>query len=137
MTYTRTRLHLLLIFFIALVINLACFFICFFKDIIYQDDLTLLVTETLRLYSVHLAIILSTLFLDVSKNMIVDKSLYLVCISIVVFWNLLLFARVLIFLVSKMDDPADLLKYLNTVSASSSFLVAGILAYFFSKNAQS
>jgi hypothetical protein len=137
MTFKKTRLHLLLIFFIALFIQLTCFYICFLREVIFPDDLTLLVTETLNLYSVHLAIILSTLFLDMSKNSIVDKNLYIVCISIVVFWNLLLFVRVLIFLTSKHDDPVDLLRYLNNVSASSSFLVAGILAFFFSKNAQS
>jgi hypothetical protein len=102
---------------------------------IYSDDFTSLISETLKIYSVHLAIVLSTIFLESNRQTgQVDKSMFFICIGLVIFWNLLLFVRIALFMGAKTDDPADLLNYLTTVSASSSFLVAGTLTYFFSKN---
>lgn len=125
----------MLIFLIFLALSILSYFITLMKGMIYSDNFTDLVVSILTVYSVPLAIILSTLFIDTSKfPPSVDKPLLYVCIGVVILWNLLLYGRIVYFLFSSDDNTTLLMNYLKTVAATSSFLVAGILSYFFSKS---
>jgi hypothetical protein len=57
-------------------------------------------------------------------------------ILLAVSWNVLLVARTLAFGIATEDSVSDLIKYLEMVSAAASFLVAGMLAFFFGKSAK-
>jgi hypothetical protein len=48
-------------------------------------------------------------------------------------WNLLLAWRSISFSIAAQDSVSDLIKYLDSIASSSSFLVAGVLTFFFAK----
>jgi hypothetical protein len=50
-----------------------------------------------------------------------------------VLWNLLLIARFLAFCFAERDSVGALVQYLDSVATSSSFLVAGVVVFFFGK----
>lgn len=131
------RTLLLIIFLVGLVIQLGAAVYKYSQpDELSNNDLTVFITKLLALYSPQLGVIIGGIF---AKERVERprrgraSSVFAVAVTLAVLWNLLLIWRTMAYSFSRNDELANLLKYLDTVSAASSFLIAGAMAYFFAE----
>jgi hypothetical protein len=68
-----------------------------------------------------------------SRDSPFDGALFTVTQVLALLWNILIFWRVFYFAVASQDEVKELTQYLSTVPDSASFIVAGMLAYLFTK----
>jgi hypothetical protein len=132
----QVRFGLLATFLLCLTSQLIAFFTVAHK--MWPDELQSLVLKLLAIYSIHLSVILGGIFAQPSGPL-EDPPLSLAWTAIVlaVLWNILLMWRSLSFSMATKDSVGDLIKYLEGIASSSSFLVTGALAFFFTKGTQS
>jgi hypothetical protein len=138
MTTMRAAVYLFTPFFAALVIHLFVILLVFQKAAIYPEDVSSLMPKILAIYSVHFAVILGGIFgrkqSRAKKNI---DAVFWIALSLVIVWNLLLVWRSVTFGLAGFgigqDATDSYISYLTTVSSSSTFLIVGGLAYFFSK----
>jgi len=128
----QARFGLLGIFVVCLLVQLIAFFAVGHK--MWPEDLQSLVLKILAIYSVHLTVILGGIFAQ-PKGPLEDPpaSLAWTAITLALLWNVLLIGRSIFFSMATQDSVPELIKYLEGVSSSSSFLVTGALAFFFTK----
>jgi len=108
--------------------------VTYLRGAIYLSHLQELILAMLAVYSVPLGTILGGIFGQRSDlDRPTPNFAFWAALAVAAIWNLLLFARVLIFCVASDDSVADLKSYIGVVAAASSFLVTGALAYFFTK----
>src|SRR5262245_26451057 len=142
MTLNWARGWLASIFLGGLVFNTAAFVIAFAQGAIASEDLTAGVARVFVIYSVHLVIIVGSVF---SEGQLSPKvraprvPLYLATV-VAVTWNLVLLSRsaMLVFAVfdpARDDRASSLLSFWSTASDYSSFMVAAALTFFFTRNA--
>jgi hypothetical protein len=94
--------------------------------------------KIVAVYSVHLTVILGGIFAQ-PKGPLEDPPAPLAwtAITLAVLWNVLLAWRSLAFSMASQDSAPELIKYLDGVGSSTSFLVTGALAFFFTKGTDS
>lgn len=134
MRVNSVRLWLLSLFVASLILHFVVFAYTYLAEAIYAEDLQSLTLEILAIYSIPLGVILGAFFGqgDQRDTKVVPSAFY-VAFALSVVWNGLLFARTLVFGFAKEDFVGDLVTFLQSTSAASSFLIAGVLAFFFSK----
>lgn len=131
---TGSRAILLSIFGGALVIECVAMFIAGYRGVIYSSDVTDLVVKLLAVYSVHFAVMIGGIFARTGRPAGRPTTLTRgIAIGLASMWNLLLLVRILAFAAADTDSIVELDRYVTLISAGGSFLVAGMLAYFFSK----
>lgn len=131
----RARFGLLGIFAFCLAVQVAAFLAVGRR--MWPEDLLSLVLKLFAVYSVHLTVILGGIFAQ-PQGPLEDPppALAWTAITLALFWNLLLLWRSLSFALATQDSVSELVKYLEGVSSSGSFLVTGTLAFFFTKGTQ-
>jgi hypothetical protein len=144
MTLMRARTLLVSIFLCCLVVECFCILIVYTKGAISSNDVTTLLVKMLEIYSVPLAVILGGIFARPAKVTLeggietAPSTAFWVSVAVAIVWNALLLWRgvgfsVAAFRLSIEDNVSFFSSYLDSISKASSFLVAGALAYFFSK----
>jgi hypothetical protein len=144
MTLVRARILLVSIFLCGLILECICVLIVYSKGAITSSDVTTLLVKMLEIYSVPLAVILGGIFARPAKPTQVGASesapstAFWVSVGLALVWNALLLWRGIVFSVAAFrpsieDNVNFFASYVEAISKASSFLVAGALAYFFSK----
>ena len=104
---------------------------------IWPEELSGSLLTLLKIYSVPLAVILGGTFARPRGG--AGGASATVCwaaIILSVCWNVLLAARTTAFGLARENSISDLIKYLESISAGASFLIAGMLAFCFGKSAK-
>jgi hypothetical protein len=131
----QARFGLLGIFVLCLAFQVIAFFLVGHK--MWPEDLQSLVLKLLAIYSVHLTVVLGGIFAQPSGHLKdPPPSLAWTAICLALLWNALLVWRSLSFSIAPRDSAEDLIKYLEGMASSSSFLVTGALAFFFTRGTQ-
>lgn len=134
MTFEKLRNRILQIFIGFLIIHLICIIVPYFRGEMYSQEFIAIVSKLLAIFGVHFAIIIGGIFgLQDEADKKVSKNLAQVSLLLITLWNILLIWRSISFIISQDDPVKDLSSYLETVSAASSFLIAGVLTYLFTK----
>ncbi len=134
MKLNQTRFGLLSIFTVCLAIQLAA--IIAVRQRMWPEDLEQLALKLLGMYSVHLGVILGCIFAQShTRSRVVPQGVAWTAILLSVFWNLLLLWRSISFSMAEQDSVTDLVNYYEKIASHSSFLVAGAVAFFFSRSA--
>jgi FtsH-binding integral membrane protein len=135
LTTSRVRIALLAIFTLGLVCQIVAFVTI--RQRMWQDELDGLILKLVALYSVHFGVILGGVFAQAGDHdQEVSPFLGWTAMGLAVLWNLLLGWRSVAFALASADSVQDLTRYLEAVSVRSSYLVAGALAFFFTKSAE-
>lgn len=133
MTYQKSKFIILWIFVGSLICCIVLLFLAKFREILFDDSFISLIEKTLAIYSVHLSVILATGFIDNEKNSnIVHNPLFVTSVVLSLVWNIIIIVRIALFVFGK-DDVPLVLNFLDNVPGNSSFIVTGVIAYFFSK----
>jgi hypothetical protein len=101
-------------------------------DKIYIDDVKSIVLALLAVYSVPLGIMSAGMFARGEDRARSSGGPAGAALVLSVAWNLLLLGRILAFALARTDDVDALRDWITTISAGGSFLVAGMLTYYFS-----
>jgi len=144
MNVVRARILLVGIFLSGLVLQCICILTVYSKAAITSNDVTALLVKVLEIYSVPLAVILGGIFARPANPTAtgasegVSSAAFWVAVGLALVWNALLLWRGAAFSVAafspSIEDNVNLFaSYLEAISRASLFLVAGALAYFFSK----
>jgi hypothetical protein len=135
-TNERARYSLLALFVCFLVVHLAAFAANYKR--MWPDEFQNLVVKTLAIYSVPLSVIMGSIFAQgpASKKRSAGGTAT-AALTLSACWNLLLAWRSISFAVAAKDHVTEVITYLDTISASGSFLIAGVLAFYFSKSSSS
>jgi hypothetical protein len=141
-TLQRTRGILFGTFIFGLAIQVAVAIAAYANRAIVGSDESALTLKLLSIYSVPLAVILGGLFAKPSSGKKTSSTgsqpVASLAVALALLWNLILLSRSLMFAYAvvnpRVDDNVDqLISFLDTVSTTSSFLIAGALAFFFTK----
>jgi hypothetical protein len=134
MTIRHSQLALLGMFLIGLVIHLVCFGYSFLIGAVYVEDLQTMAVRTLAVYSVPLGVIVGGIFGGAAEQTAnASSGTFWTAAGLSLLWNILLLARSLVFVIAAQDSITSLFGYIDAVSAASTFLIGGALAYFFAK----
>jgi hypothetical protein len=132
MTMNHARFGLLGIFALGLLLQLTA--VALVGDKMWPEELRALITKILAIYSIPLTAVLGGIFAQ-PKGVLENPSAPIagLALMLTVFWNLLLAWRSVYFSLAAEDSVRELVLYLDQVSSASSFLIAGVIAYFFTK----
>jgi hypothetical protein len=133
------RVTLALLFVTGLIIGFVLFYAVYAERGIRGSELQDGSLSLLGVYSVHLSIIIGGVFGSrAGAKSRVPMPAFLLAVLTASIWNLLIVGRMFAFATAKSqsEDVAEVIKYIETIAASSSFLVAGVLTYFFSKTSK-
>jgi hypothetical protein len=131
---TAARLALLGLFLLSMAVNMIVVGVSYLRGGFYAAHLQQLILAVLSIYSVPLSAILGGMFAQRSDSeRPISNPAFWVAFAVAAAWNLLLVGRAILFGLAREDSVADFAGYLGAVSAASSFLVVGALAYFFTK----
>jgi len=132
MSMNQARFGLMGIFLVSLVLQLVAIFLT--RNRMWPEELLSLVLKLLGIYSVQLGVVLGGIFSQPRGPLAEPPSgLTWTAFALVTMWNLLLAWRSISFGIAAQDSVGDLIKYLDSIASSSSFLVAGVLTFFFAK----
>ena len=132
-----TRKNLMYVFLCSLIVQILLFFISSLLDITSYKNLTGLTTNILKIYSTHIAVIFSSFCIPKQKNIIVSSKTYYLSLTLALFWNMLLLLRTITyfidttFLNNSQDTVNNVIVFHKDVSELSSFVIVGLIAYFF------
>jgi hypothetical protein len=131
----QARFGLLGIFTVCLLAQVIAFLAVGSK--MWPEDLQALILKIVAVYSVHLTVILGGIFAQ-PKGPLEDPPAPLAwtAIALAVLWNVLLAWRSFAFSMASQDSAPELIKYQDGVGSSTSFLVTGALAFFFTKGTE-
>jgi hypothetical protein len=127
------RYLVLACFLIGLIIQLVVVYHLERKGALLPPEPHQLVVLLLTVYSVHLSVIMGGLFGSGGSSIRGNRGTAVVAITLSALWNLLLVVPVMMFCLAKQAVVADLQAELTDIAGMSSFLVAGMLSYYFSR----
>jgi hypothetical protein len=141
MTKARARNIFVSIFLVSLAVQLICVVAVYVSGAIYPSDLTSILAKLLGIYAVPLAIIFGAVFAtgkSVRRSVQISPALFGIASALVILWNLAFVWRSVLFCVAGFDaritDQTEyLVSYFDVVAGGGSFLLAGVLAFFFGK----
>lgn len=132
MQLSRLRLYLFTIFLSGLLIQVAAAISVGSK--MWPEELEALLLKLLAIYSVHLTVIIGAMLATPKgRTRKLPAGMVSTAFALTLFWNCLLLWRSLSFAFAERDSVNDLVRYLDRVSSASSFLVTGLLAFFFTR----
>ena len=128
----RAQVILVATFLVALTIDCLAVAESYRQGAIYGNEAQMLVKVILAIYSIPLGVILGGVFgqkkLGAQRRVGVQ---FWVALILAIMWNVLLAARMLVFLFAADDSVRDLQEYLREVPTAGLFLVGSSLTYFF------
>jgi len=134
MTSKKNQILLLTIFLVALVIQLAAIYII--RSAMWSNDFQAVLLKIIGIYSIPISAACGgVLALFRPKYDSKAQGFSYVCLALVSIWNCIFIARTLSFCLAKGDSPSELMGFYDAVSAQSSFLIAGVLTFYFGKTA--
>lgn len=134
MKTANARAVLFTLFLGALLVQVTALFLM--RHAMWPDEFQALLLKLISIYSVPLAVVAGNLLAQPrAGSESVTAALAWSAILLTLVWNLLLVARSVGFAMAKHDSVTSLISYLDSVAAASSFLIAGVLAFFFEKTA--
>ena len=127
---------LLSIFLVGLIINYFAVGYLEAQEVIYDKDRIKLLEALFGLYSAHLGIIISALFLR--KNTVKSTSDFTFYIALVlaIIWNFLICNETINACRLKNIPYTELIGHWTLTSAIASFLVTGMISYYFNEHAK-
>lgn len=133
MTTRRVQTALLFVFAGSFVVQVTAFFAVSLS--MWPEDLRKILTTLFAVYSIPLAVIIGGLFAQPKKQSKGPVAGFLAWSAILlsIVWNSLFLWRSVSFSVAIRDSPSDVIDFMNSVSMAASFLVAGLLAFFFAR----
>jgi hypothetical protein len=135
MSMNRAKFLLMGIFVAFLVVQLGALF--HVRNGMWAEDFEKLLLRVLAIYSAPLGVVLGGMFAQPKTSLAAPPpALAWSALALAVLWNLLLVWRTISFSIAGEDSATDLMKYLDSVAAGSSFLVAGVIAFFFGKGTE-
>jgi len=135
MSMNQARFGLMGIFLGSLALQLGAFFLI--SEKMWPDDLLTLVLKLLGIYSVQLSVVLGGIFAQPKAPLAAPPAgLTWTALILATLWNLLLVWQSISFTLRPQASLGDLLKYLDEIASASSFLVVGVLAFFFGKGTE-
>jgi hypothetical protein len=135
MSMNQARFGLMGIFLVSLTLQLVAVFLT--RNRMWPDEFLPLVLKLMGIYSVQLGVVLGGIFSQPRAPLAEPPSgLTWIAFILVTLWNLLLAWRSISFSIAAQDSVSDLIKYLDSIASSSSFLVAGVLTFFFAKGTE-
>jgi len=133
-TMNQARYWLMGVFFAGLMLQLGALF--HIRNGMWPEEFQTVILRILGIYSAQLGVVLGAIFArPKAASASPSPGLTWTALALAFIWNFLLVWRTIAFSVSEQDSTTDLIKYLDSIAAGSSFLVAGALAFFFSKSA--
>jgi hypothetical protein len=134
MKLANSKIILAAVFIGFLILQLVMAFILRQKDIIYQDNFTKLLIQILQVYSVHVAVIFTVgSYQQTQSENSVNLSTFVMALVLSLMWNVLISIGLIQLLTDTSDNFLQLTGYLKDISGYSSFLIAGVLGYFFAR----
>jgi hypothetical protein len=132
MSPTRSRIGLVTVFLAGFVIQAAAIISTSLREQITSRETQDLLLKLLAAYSVHLGVILGGIFGQAkTRTTRVSPAPFWLAFGLALLWNGLFVWRALAFALLPVDSVKAFATYMESMAASSSFLVAGALAYFF------
>ena len=132
MSLSRLRVYLFSVFLSGLLIQLAAVISVGHK--MWPEELEALLLKLLAIYSVHLTVIIGTMFATPrGRSTRLPQSMVSTAFALTILWNCLLLWRSFSFALAARDSVNDLVRYLDRVASASSFLVTGLLAFVFTR----
>jgi hypothetical protein len=137
-TLTQGRRLLAGTFVISLVIEFTIIFVILLLGAIGTDDVLRIDTQLLSIYSVHFAVIIGFQFKHNKADPEPAVDNVWLAFALVALWNLLIIFRFAEFLIAAADNGRNdtvrsLIDYTDGIARAGSFLVVGVLAFFFAK----
>lgn len=113
----------------------AAFAVVRMRGRIYDDELQDALLKLLSIYAVHLAVVFGAVFAQPKRKETASISRLTAAVSlgVALLWNILLSWRTFAFAFVPEDSLTAVIKYMDGVSAASSFLVTGMLAFIFTR----
>jgi hypothetical protein len=140
MTVVKSRVVLTSVFVLGLVVQVIAVMLAYSKGAIASGDLISLLTKLLAVYGVHFAVIIGGILAQHQNAQPAQVSTIAFCLAVALslIWNVLLVWRSVLFGMAAYDVNTEdsvirLLSYLESISSAGSWLVAGALAFFFTK----
>jgi hypothetical protein len=134
MTSKRTQMLILTVFLAAFVIQLAAMYSV--RSAMWPNDFQAVLLKIVGIYSIPISAACGgVLALFRPKSDSKAQGFSYVCLALVSIWNCIFIARTLGFCFAKEDSPSDLMGFYDAVSAQSSYLIAGVLTFYFGKTA--
>jgi hypothetical protein len=135
MTLSSARAWLLVIFLVFLVLQVVS--VLCVGNIMWPEEQEGLIVKYLTVYSPHLGVMLGVIFAKPRTGRVRSaRFVAFTGITVALVWNIVLAWRTMGFVIFEHDKVADLMKYIDSVSSASTFLVAGALAFFFTHESQ-
>lgn len=135
MSVVRARALLAGLFLLSLGAQLLAFFVVRHK--IWPEEFLSLLTRVLTIYSVPMGVVLGGIVARPHPGVASAPAGWTwTALVLTGMWNLLLIGRSLAFAMADQDSVTALMSYLDVVSVSGSFLVAGVITAFFEKGAE-
>ena len=132
MSMNQARFGLMGIFLAGLVLQIGAYFVV--RNQLWSDDFHSLLLKLLGVYSVQLGVVLGGIFAQGGARLEdPPTALAWSALALAALWNLLLVWRSISFSVAAQDSVGDMLKYLDTIASGGSFLVAGVVTFFFGR----
>ena len=130
------QLWLLGIFLLFFAIQIVLLLVCLTSNGIGPEQLKDLVVQLLTIYSVPLSIIIAGVFAKRHRTVRLNAIFY-ASVVLAMLWNFLFVWRTVELTLAAIDQGEDRAKYfseyLDSVSKASTFLISGILSYYFAK----
>ena len=137
MSVVKARVILFIIFFLGLVLQVVAIQVAFSKDHIYAAERFNLIFILVQVYSVHLAIVIGGIFnASLPRSRRAESTpiyLFVIAVLLVLAWNGFLVWPSIAFGFMSRGTDTDLAEQFTQVSTYSSWLLAGLLAFYFSK----
>jgi hypothetical protein len=135
MTLERLQSILLGLFLVFLVACCAAVIYTYSRGEIEPASLRQLLLKLLAVYSVHLSVVIGGMFaVRAAAASATAPRFAWSAIALALAWNLLITARVGLFAFQNLDTVDSLVEYMDTVAASSAFLVLGVITFVFVKH---
>ena len=135
MTLEQLQSILLSLFLAFLVVCCAAVIYTYSCGEIEPASLRQLLLKLLAVYSVHLSVVIGGMFAVRAGGSSVNAAKFAwSAVALALAWNLLITARVGLFAFQNLDSVDALVEYIDTIAASSAFLVLGVITFFFVKH---
>jgi len=139
MTFRSAQLRIAATFLAGLLCNSAAVLITYARGSIFADNLRTMLETLLAAYSAPLAIVIAGFFGQETSDQKPVASTFWLAIIVSVSWNVFLLWGGIGLLASSFGSQPeesaidDFSSYVSAISSSATFLVSGVLTYFFVK----
>jgi hypothetical protein len=146
-TISKPQNILIAIFLISFLVQIGIGLYGLSETAISGDDLISILLKLFAVYSVHLSMITAGIFAHKAKPSTNTKkpsnsrSVFRLAVILSLIWNVILMWRFFVFFSaiinpSKEDSVGDLIGYVDRIATASSFLVTGMLTYYFTSQSK-